>query len=99
MNNIITNAKEAIISNKINNGKITIKLYKKNEFSVLEIEDNGGGIQTNPIEDIFKPFFTYKKKNGTGVGLFMSKLIIENNFNGKLEVKNIQENACFTIKI
>jgi signal transduction histidine kinase len=95
--NIISNAKDIIISNKIKNGKITIKLYEKNSQSVLEIEDNAGGIQFDDIDKVFEPFFTYQKKNGTGIGLFMSKLIIENNMNGKLNVKNSNKGACFSI--
>ena len=95
--NIIANAKDAIVSNKITNGKIIIKLYKKNSKSVLEIEDNAGGIPLEPKEKVFEPFFTYKKKNGTGIGLFMSKLIIENSMSGKLKVENKNKGACFSI--
>ena len=95
--NIIANAKDAIESNKIKNGKIVIKLYSKNNKSVLEIEDNAGGIPLEPKEKVFEPFFTYKKKNGTGIGLFMSKLIIENSMDGKLKVENKKEGACFCI--
>jgi len=97
--NIISNAKDAIIQNKIKNGKITIKLYEKDTRSVLEIEDNAGGIPFEPKQKVFEPFFTFKKKNGTGIGLFMSKLIIENNMNGKLDVKNTSKGACFSIKL
>lgn len=95
--NIIANAKDAIVSNKIKDGKIIIKLYKKNKKAVLEIEDNAGGISLEPKEKVFEPFFTYKKKNGTGIGLFMSKLIIENSMNGKLKVENKNKGACFSI--
>jgi len=95
--NIISNAKDAIVSQKVKNGKIIIKLYMKNDKSVLEIEDNAGGIPLEPKEKVFEPFFTYKKKNGTGIGLFMSKLIIENSMNGKLKVENKNEGACFSI--
>lgn len=95
--NIISNAKDAIILNKIEKGKIIIKLYKKYDKSILEIEDNAGGIPLEPKEKVFEPFFTYKKKNGTGIGLFMSKLIIENSMNGKLQVENKNKGACFSI--
>jgi len=95
--NIISNAKDAIVLNKIKNGKIIIKLYKKNGKSVLEIEDNAGGIPLEPKDKVFEPFFTYKKKDGTGVGLFMSKLIIENSMDGKLSVENKNKGACFSI--
>ena len=52
-----------------------------------------------PIEKIFEPFFTSQKINGTGLGLFMSKLIIENNMNGKLEANNTKDGAIFKIII
>jgi len=97
--NIITNAKDAIILNKIKNGKIIIVLYKKDDKSILEIEDNAGGIPLALKEKVFEPFFTYKKKNGTGIGLFMSKLIIENSMNGKLKVENKNDGACFSVII
>jgi signal transduction histidine kinase len=98
--NIISNAKDALVSNKIKNPKIIIRLYKREDGkSVLEIEDNGGGIPFSPLDKVFEPFFTYKKKNGTGIGLFMSKLIIENNMNGELKVKNSMKGACFSIII
>ena len=97
--NILSNANDAILSNKIQNGKIIIKLYEKDNLSILEIEDNGGGICIEPINKVFEPFFTYKKKNGTGIGLFMSKLIIENNMNGNLTVSNKNEGASFRIEL
>ena len=78
-------------------GEDTLKLYEKDGNSILEIEDNGGGITCHPIDKVFKSFFTYGKNNGTGIGLFMSKLIIENNMNGRLSVSNKKDGACFKI--
>ncbi|MCK5294948.1 MAG: HAMP domain-containing histidine kinase [Arcobacteraceae bacterium] len=97
--NIVSNAKDSIVLNKIQNGQIDIKLYEKNNSCIVEILDNGGGIEINPIEKVFEPFFTYKKQNGTGIGLFMSKLIVEKNMDGVLEVSNQQNGACFKVKI
>ena len=97
--NILSNAKDAIVSNKISNGCITIKIYEKTNSIILEIENNGGIIDIEPINKVFEPFFTYKKNNGTGVGLFMSKLIIENNMNGLLKVHNIKNGVCFSIAL
>ena len=91
--NIILNAKDAIVLNSIDDGKITLKLYSKESDCIIEIEDNGGGISCNPIDDIFKSFFTYKKENGTGIGLFISKMIIETNMNGLLTVSNSERGA------
>jgi signal transduction histidine kinase len=95
--NIIANAIDVLISRKIKNPTITLTVYSKNHNVILEIEDNASGIDIEPIEKIFEPFFTQNKKNGTGIGLFMSKLIIENNMNGTLELKNKKYGACFKI--
>ena len=97
--NILSNAKDALISRKIRNPKIIIRINQNETHSIVQIEDNAGGITTQPIEKIFEPFFTFEKKNGTGIGLFMSKLIIENNMNGRLFVQNTQNGARFTISV
>jgi signal transduction histidine kinase len=78
---------------------IKIIIDKKDDNSVLIIEDNAGGISVNPVEKIFEPFFTVDKKNGTGIGLFMSKIIVENNMNGRLFVENIEKGARFIITV
>lgn len=54
---------------------------------------------SDPIDNIFEPFFTYQKHNGSGIGLFMSKLIIEKNMDGKLRASNKNEGAYFEILI
>jgi signal transduction histidine kinase len=97
--NIISNAQDVMILNKIENKKLIIKVYEENDKATLEIEDNAGGIKVSPIDKIFEPFFTNKKKDGSGVGLFMSKLIIENNMHGTLSVINKPNGACFRIVI
>ncbi len=95
--NILNNAKDALIQKKVPNPKIIIRIKENEDEIILDIEDNAGGIEVFPIEDVFKPFFTYGKKNGTGIGLFMSKLIIENSMNGKLTVTNTNLGANFKI--
>lgn len=95
--NILSNAKDVLSSKKIENPTITMKLLEKSGYSILEIEDNGGGITVTPVSKVFEPFFTHKKQNGTGIGLFMSKLIIENNMHGRLNVENKQNGASFRI--
>lgn len=97
--NIINNARDVLIQRKIDNPKIKILITEENNNVITIIEDNAKGITSKPIEKVFEPFFTYEKINGSGIGLFMSKLIVENNMNGKLEVKNGREGAIFTIKI
>jgi len=95
--NIINNAKDILVQRKIKTPHVKILVSQNDSNIVTLIEDNGGGISTKPVEKIFDPFFTYEKVNGSGIGLFMSKLIIENNMNGKLLVKNNKKGAVFTI--
>ncbi len=97
--NIISNAKDVLIQRNINNPYIKITIYEKEDNIITTIEDNAGGIKVEPIEKIFEPFFTYQKINGSGIGLFMSKLIIEKNMNGKLSAKNSEKGAFFEIII
>lgn len=97
--NIINNAKEVLVQRKIDNPKIRITITENKNEIITKIEDNAGGIKITPIEKVFDPFFTYQKINGSGIGLFMSKLIIENNMNGKLEVSNNNQGAVFTVII
>jgi len=95
---LISNAKDAIIENNIQNGCIQIRTYPKNGFLYIEVKDNAKGIDEKIINRIFEPYFTTKEEGkGTGIGLYMSKIIIENNMYGKLEVKNIDDGAVFTI--
>jgi len=92
--NIISNAKDAIVQNHIEYGKINIELKQK----YIIISDNAGGIPEDIISRVFEPYFTTKEQGmGTGVGLYMSKLIIEQNMGGNLHVKNTQEGAEFKI--
>lgn len=97
--NIINNAKDILVQRNVENPYIKISIYEKDKSIITTIEDNGGGILTNPVEKVFEPFFTYEKINGSGIGLFMAKLIIENNMNGKLLVCNTLKGASFTIII
>jgi signal transduction histidine kinase len=95
--NLISNAKDIIVARGIENGKIEVKVYTEGSLCITQVKDNGGGITIEPIDKIFEPFFTAEKKDGSGIGLFMSKLIIENNMHGSLSVKNDSEGAIFSI--
>lgn len=97
--NIISNARDILVQRKIEDPYIKISIYEEKNNIITTIEDNGKGINIEPIENIFEPFFTHEKKNGTGLGLFMSKLIIENNMNGKLEASNTEQGAILKIII
>ncbi|MCG3678037.1 HAMP domain-containing histidine kinase [Aliarcobacter butzleri] len=98
--NLLTNAKDAVLENKIENPLIIIQTKIDDEYIYISIKDNGLGIKDEIINKIFEPYFTTKDEGkGTGIGLYMSKIIIENNMNGKIEVKNEQNGANVIIKL
>ena len=97
--NIINNAKYALLERKIENGFIKVSVYNDDKYIYTQICDNAGGIDENIIAKIFEPYFTTKEKNGTGLGLYMSKMIIEEHLNGILEVSNDDVGVCFTVKL
>ncbi|MCG3714612.1 HAMP domain-containing histidine kinase [Aliarcobacter butzleri] len=98
--NLLTNAKDAVLENKIENPLIIIQTKIDDEYIYISIKDNGLGIKEEIINKIFEPYFTTKDEGkGTGIGLYMSKIIIENNMNGKIEVKNEQNGANVIIKL
>ena len=92
--NIINNAKDELLKNDLKNRKIDISFYNKKDKLYITIEDNAGGIELNKLKKIFKPYYS-TKKDGHGIGLYMAKMIIEDKMNGKLEVENIKDGACF----
>jgi len=90
--NIINNAKDALLESGQKDAKISIELRNKTVF----IKDNGGGIPIEVLERIFEPYFTTKEQGkGTGMGLYMSKMIIEENMDAKLRAKNIEGGVEF----
>jgi len=98
--NILINARDALAERKIHNPEITITIRSENGKTVVTIGDNAGGIPDNIIDRIFDPYFSTKSpEKGTGVGLFMSKNIIEGNMNGRLTAYNSGEGAEFRIEV
>jgi C4-dicarboxylate-specific signal transduction histidine kinase len=95
--NVLNNAKDAIIAKGVT-GEIQIDVFKEKDFNVLRIKDNGGGIPEKIKNRIFDPYFTTKEEGkGTGIGLYMSKLIIEEHMNGYVEAHNKNGGAEFEI--
>jgi PAS domain S-box-containing protein len=98
--NIVKNSQDNFKSKNIENKKIWVRTFEDSNSVFIEIEDNGGGIDDDIINNIFDPYFSTKdEKNGTGLGLHMSKIIIEEHHSGKLSVKNTQDGALFTIEL
>lgn len=98
--NILKNAEDVLIENKIINPKITIRTFKNEKNVFLEIENNGNKIKEENINKIFEPYFSTRlSKDGTGLGLYMSKVIIEEHCNGLLSVKNSKNGVIFKISI
>lgn len=98
--NILGNAKDAFDLNSISKRKIDF-LFERNDDSIIfKILDNAGGIDPTIIEKIFDPYFTTKPdKSGTGLGLYMSSIIIEKHLHGTIEAKNQENGVCFTITL
>jgi len=98
--NLINNAKDALNQNRLIDKRIEIDIKKEDDFVLIDVIDNGGGIKDNIIDKIFEPYFTTKHSSqGTGLGLYMSKMIIEQSMQGFLEAKNHTNGAKFTIKL
>jgi len=96
--NLLKNAEDALIDNAITEPQIWIRVFADEKMTFLEIEDNGGGIPEAIINKIFDPYFSTKMdKNGTGIGLYMSKTIVEQHGKGSLSVKNTPQGACFQV--
>jgi PAS domain S-box-containing protein len=101
--NVIHNAREAIVDNceKTDGlrGKIFITFGRKDGFVLISVEDTAGGVPEEAMPKIFEPYFTTKDNRGTGIGLYMSKSIIESHMGGTLSVENTDRGALFTIML
>ncbi len=98
--NLIKNADDILLDNKIKNPYIKLFTYSNKNEVILEVSDNAGGIPPDIMSKIFDPYFSTKtKKDGTGLGLYMSKTIIDEHCKGELSVRNTKEGAVFTITI
>ncbi len=99
--NIINNAKNKILEKnlELNEKKnIDIKIFSTNKYNIIEISDDAGAIPLDVIGNIFDPYFTTKKE-GTGFGLYMAKVIIEDKMQGKIRVRNDKNSVVFMIKM
>ena len=98
--NLIKNAEDAVLEKSIENPYIKISTYKENNKYILEVSDNAEGVPEELMDKLFDPYFSTKtKREGTGLGLYMSKTIIEEHCGGKLTVANNNDGAVFTIEL
>lgn len=98
--NIISNSCDAVHERKVSNPRIFIRISRENERSVMYIRDNCGGIPDDIMPKIFDPYFTTRGPDrGTGIGLYMAKVIIEQNMGGSLTACNVEGGAEFRIEV
>lgn len=97
--NLLQNSIEAF-SKEQKKRNITISLRREKNIAIIEFKDNAGGIDTEILENVFDPYFTTKHQaHGTGLGLFMSKMIIEKSLNGKITLNNHLDGILYTITL
>ena len=94
--NMISNSRDAIIDSGVGEGLITIRIYKRDGQGCVSVGDNGGGIPDDVIDKIFEPYFSTKEM-GTGIGLYMSKMIVERSMKGTIEARNMRGGAEFVV--
>ncbi|MBU5637534.1 GAF domain-containing protein [Geomonas sp. Red69] len=97
--NILFNARDAFLDRRIERREIRVAVFEEQGRSVVTVRDNAGGIPEGILEKIFAPYFTTRgPERGTGIGLYMSKMIIEKNIPGRLTARNVAGGAEFRIE-
>ncbi len=107
MLNLINNARDAILEDRVrrkleptHKGLLCFDFYSTDGAVIIKISDNGGGILPDAIDRVFHPYFTTKETTkGTGLGLYMSKVIVEEHMSGNLSAENNEHGAVFTIEL
>ncbi|WP_404419917.1 sensor histidine kinase [Marinospirillum sp.] len=93
---LLQNAREALKDQKINKAWVRVRLQKQGDQAELSVEDNAGGIPESILPQIFDPYFTTKAE-GSGIGLYMAKMVIEKQMQGEIRVTNSEQGALFTL--
>lgn len=96
---VLNNAKDAIVNNDIKTGRIEVRIGVNTNTAFISICDNGGGIPEDILSRLGEPYLTTKVKHGTGLGLYMANIIIENHLKGTLKWYNNGSGACLEIKL
>jgi len=98
--NILNNARDILLARSVSAPVITVTSQRLQDMIVIIMEDNGGGIAADIADKVFDPYFTTKHKSqGTGLGLYISKQIIEGNFNGTIEAESCSDGTRFRIVV
>jgi signal transduction histidine kinase len=97
--NLLQNARDALIERQVAGGRVTIASCQQDGKTVITIADNAGGIPREILDRVFEPYVSTKGVQGTGIGLYMSKSIIESSMRGSLTVSNGREGAVFRIEL
>ncbi len=98
--NIINNSKDALMDSQVKDKMIFIETKKIKNYVTITIRDNAGGMPEDILSKIFNPYFSTKtKKHGTGLGLYMTKIIIEDHFKGRLNICNFQNGTKVQITL
>jgi CHASE1-domain containing sensor protein/nitrogen-specific signal transduction histidine kinase len=97
---LLKNALDAFVENKVIGGEIIIRVKPENNSCVISVRDNAGGIAPSVMYKLFSPYFTTKNENnGTGLGLYMSRMIIEDHCGGSIEAMSEGNTTTFNIKL
>jgi PAS domain S-box-containing protein len=105
--NLVANAKDAILERREQanaqpeeQGQIALEFARQGEKILIRVLDNGAGIPKGVLDRVFEPYFTTKEQGrGTGIGLYMSKMIVEGNMGGRISARNVDDGAEFTIEV
>lgn len=98
--NIMNNSKEALVKNDVKDKKIRCSSYKEEDFALISICDNAGGVTQQNINKIFEPYFSSKSElQNVGMGLYISKTIVQNHLGGLIEAYNKKDGLCIDISI
>lgn len=98
--NILKNAQDALLEKQAQKPKITIRVFESGESQIMEIEDNAGGIPEESMEELFTHYYTTRdEQKGTGLGLYIARVVVEEHSGGRLNAHNINDGACFKIAL
>ncbi len=95
--NLIKNAQEAL--EEMDDAKIKVCIYEEESYVKISVQDNGNGIEAENIEKIFEPYFSTKAHQGTGLGLYMSRMIVQEHMNGLLSLQRLDKGTKFIISL